>query len=208
MRLSILFLLLFTFSTSSQLNAKPASTYKYVDENGKTVYSDKVPLNPSKQGITEMSKQGLIIKKAESEEQKQQRLIEEAKRREEEQKLIAARRKDRALLDAFSSVKQIEQKRDRSIETVQISIDAFQARQKNIQKRLSDLKKDSQGFLNRKKPIPVELVNNINVAQRELNEVNSKIQDQQKATQQIRLQASQDIKRYIELTTPNNASTQ
>lgn len=208
MRQLIIFLILAIFTAGSVM-AKPPGTklYKWVDENGKIQYSDAPPAMPQKKGVAEMSRQGIITRQAESAEEKQARLAAEAEQKQEEARLRETARRDRALLDTYSSVKQIEQARDRKIGGATDAIKIMAPRQKSAQTRLTSLQAEANKYTARKQPVPAALTNNINAAKSDLQETNKIIQSRQQEIRQIRAQADNDIKRYRELTAPRPVSS-
>lgn len=203
MRQLIIFSMLTIFVIGSPL-AKPL--YKWVDENGKIQYSDAPPAMPQKKGIAEMSTQGIITRQAESDEERQARLAAEAERKIEEARQRDAARRDRALLDTYTSVKQIEQFRDRKVGAATDAIKALAPRQQAARSRLTSLQAEARNFSTRKQPVPIALSNNIKVASADLQEVNKLIAWRQQEIRQIRAHAGSDIKRYRELTAPRPAA--
>ncbi|RXZ44563.1 DUF4124 domain-containing protein [Crenobacter cavernae] len=92
-----------------------AGLYKWVDENGKVQYSDKPPLQLPQQGMAELNRHGRVTRAAESPAERQAREAREAAAREAEQRAIEARRHDRALLESYRSVADVERERDRKL---------------------------------------------------------------------------------------------
>ena len=203
MRQLIVFSLLAIFIVGSPM-AKPL--YKWVDENGKIQYSDAPPAMPQKKGVAEMSRQGIITRQAESDEEKQVRLAAEAERKAEEARQRDAARRDRALLDTYTSVKQIEQFRDRKIGAATDAIKVLTPRRQAAQSRLTSLQTEARNFSARKQPVPAALSNNIKAANADLQEANKLITFRRQEIRQIRTQADSDIKRYRELTAPRPAT--
>ncbi|HET9762704.1 MAG TPA: DUF4124 domain-containing protein, partial [Casimicrobiaceae bacterium] len=89
--------------------AAGAATYKWTDENGKVHYSDKAPAD-APAGTTVLDKQGRALKKIEAppspdelkaKAEQEQRARTEAREREEQA------RKDRALLQSYTSENEI-----------------------------------------------------------------------------------------------------
>jgi hypothetical protein len=137
--------------------AAGATTYKWTDENGKVHYSDKAPADaPS--GTTVLDKQARPVKKIEAppspeelkaKAEQEQRARTEAREREEQA------RKDRALLQSYTSENEIDLAKSRAVSTLQAQIASAQAFRETLlrqQNALAARKKTYEG-----KPIPIEL---------------------------------------------------
>ena len=99
--------------------ALPAhAIYRCVDEKGVTHFGDTMPVQCEKKSITELNKQGGVVRKFEpppSPEQMRQRELERQQRAAESAKIEEQKLKDRALLSTYASVKEFDAIRDRDI---------------------------------------------------------------------------------------------
>jgi len=102
-----------------------AKLYKWVDENGQVHYSDTVPAKYLVKEHKEMNEQGLSVKKvdaAETEEERAERKrIEQVKERKQ-QREEEQRRRDRVLLDTYTTERDLVAARDARIEAVDSQI--------------------------------------------------------------------------------------
>lgn len=174
--------------------------YRWVDEQGKVQYSSIPPKQNQSAGISEISKHGVVIKKAETVEERTAKQALQTLKAKNEQLTREAKRKDRALLDSYTSVQQIGEARDKKIETIQNAINAYMPRKKNTQNQLATLEQNRQGFISRQQPVPEPLEKNIATVKKEIEQLDELLDSRKKEIQSIRKQADKDIKRYNELT--------
>ncbi|MGB5398137.1 MAG: DUF4124 domain-containing protein [Gammaproteobacteria bacterium] len=122
MRLYAVPLLIVISATAMPVQAK---LYKWIDDNGQVHYSDTVPAQYLVKEHKEMSEQGLSVKKvdaaeteAERAERKRVELVKARKQQREEEK----RRRDRILLDTYTTERDLVAARDARIEAVESQI--------------------------------------------------------------------------------------
>jgi hypothetical protein len=137
--------------------AAHAATYKWTDEDGKVHYSDKAPPEAPK-GAAVLDKQGRQVKKIDAplapEEVK-------AKADEEERQKAAAKarddqaRKDRALMQSYTSENEIDLARNRAVSTLESQITSAQSFSESLQKQQKAIAARKQTYDG--KPLPVEL---------------------------------------------------
>ncbi len=116
------------------------------DKSGKVVgCGDTVPPEYRDSAATERDSRGIARKNLESAEdaaKRQGREQETAKQKEEDRKRLAEqKRQDSALLNTYTDEKEIDQRRDRDIQQVDLSILQIQAALKNATDRYNDAKK-------------------------------------------------------------------
>jgi Domain of unknown function (DUF4124) len=137
--------------------AKPATTYKWVDEDGKVHYSDKAPPETPK-GATVLDKQARPVKQIDAPLTPEQM---KAKADEDEREKATAKarddqaRKDRALMASYTSENEIDLARNRAVSTLEAQIKSAQIFTEDLtkhQKLLAVRKANYAG-----KPVPVEL---------------------------------------------------
>ena len=138
--------------------ALAAGTYKWTDEQGVVHYSDKAPPETPTKGATVLDRQGRPVKKidppltaeqqkAKAEEEERQRALAKAK---DEQA-----RKDRALMQSYTSEDEIDIARGRAVSTIEAQIKSAQAFSADLTRRQQNIAKQKAGYAG--KPIPIEL---------------------------------------------------
>jgi hypothetical protein len=135
-----------------------AATYKWTDEQGVVHYSDKAPPDTPTKGATVLDKQARPVKrieppltpeqtKAKAEEDERARAL--AKARDEQA------RKDKALMQSYTSEKEIDLARNRALSTIDTQINSAQVYSADLSRRQKDLAKRKESYAG--KPLPVEL---------------------------------------------------
>jgi chromosome segregation ATPase len=131
------------------------------DKSGKTVgCGDKVPPEYQDNATREINKRGNTVKQSEpalTPEQKQAQAAEAEQKKNEAQKREEERRRDRALLDSFTNEKEIELKRNRDIQQIEINISAQQTNLKNVTDRQNETRVKIDQLKKENKPVPVTL---------------------------------------------------
>ena len=126
------------------LSAPPAraATYKWVDDQGVVHYTDKMPPEAINKGSVELNKQGVPIKKTEPALTPEQRRVREA---EEERARQAAKareevaRKDRALLQSYTTESEIDLSKKRALGTIDAQMQSAQAYVSILTKRKDEI---------------------------------------------------------------------
>jgi chromosome segregation ATPase len=126
------------------LSAPPAraATYKWVDDQGVVHYTDKMPPEAINKGNVELNKQGVPIKKTEPALTPEQRRVREA---EEERARQAAKareevaRKDRALLQSYTTESEIDLSKKRALGTIDAQMQSAQAYVAILTKRKDEI---------------------------------------------------------------------
>ncbi len=149
--LSVLVLCMTGFS----LNAK---LYKWVDENGKVHYSDKLPPDQIKHAHETLNDQGVVKEKVErdlTDEEKKAKAAEFKRQREQaKQEAIEAERLEKernAILMSYSSadqIKRLKQERisaiERNIETAKSNLVIQEKNQKDLMSRAADKERSGE----------------------------------------------------------------
>ncbi len=102
-----------------------AGLVKWVDEKGQTHYGDSVPPEYASRGSQELSKQGIVYKKTEgalTAEQRKVREATEAQEKVEQKKVTEKQRQDAAIFNTYTSEKEIDVSRDRTLQTVEAKL--------------------------------------------------------------------------------------
>jgi len=136
--------------------AANAAMYKWVDDKGAVHYSDKMPPDAVNKGNVELNKQGMQVRKvAPAMPDEKRHALEAEQARQVEQQREAARqqqevaRRDRALLDSYTTEGDIDLAKSRAIRTLQASVESAEAYSAQLTKRKA-------GLLERKRTADVE----------------------------------------------------
>lgn len=135
--------------------ARAQSTYKWVDEKGVVHYTDKLPPEQVNKAATVLDKQGRSIKKVEPAPTPEQRAAKEA---EEERARQAARERDvaerrnRALLQSYTSESEIDLAKGRALGTLDTQIASAEGYTVQLTKRKKEA--DARKAALAGKPVP------------------------------------------------------
>ena len=123
-------------------DAQDRSRYKYVDENGNLVFTDKPPPDSADKPKDLVNDQGVTVDQVEGRKTEEQLAAEVAARVLEVNKELQFRA-DQALLSTYVSVAEIELHRDRRVELLQAHARVTELYLRNLQRRLSELKTEA-----------------------------------------------------------------
>jgi hypothetical protein len=138
--------------------ALAAGTYKWTDEQGIVHYSDKAPPETPTKGATVLDKQGRPVKKIEpplTPEQLKAKTDEEERQRALAKAKDEQARKDRALMQSYTSEDEIDIARSRAVSTIEAQIKSAQAFSADLTRRQQNIAKQKASYGS--KPIPIEL---------------------------------------------------
>ena len=119
--------------------------YKWVDDEGVTHYGDSIPAEFADFPKEVINDQGVVVNHLEGKKTDEQLAAEERARELETQKELQ-RRADQALLATYLSVDEIVMHRDRRIELFQAQSRVTELYLRNLERRLSKLKRDASRF--------------------------------------------------------------
>ncbi|OZA14676.1 MAG: hypothetical protein B7X94_00610 [Hydrogenophilales bacterium 17-62-8] len=182
------------------MGAAQAGMYRWVDGNGRVHYSDTLPSTYQKSGSTEMSKQGLVIKRTQSEAERRA----EAERLEQERLSEQARQQqaqlDRALTQTYTSEAEIDLARDRALEHHKLAIKGTQLRAKTVADNLAGLKERANILIKAGRPLSPNLKEQLDQASKESLELRRGVLSHEEALMKVREKYDTDKLRFRELT--------
>jgi hypothetical protein len=174
------------------------------DKAGKTVgCGDKVPPEYQDNATKQLNQRGVTVNQSEpalTAEQKKA-LQAEADRKAAENVLAAEqKRRDKALLDTFSSVNEIDLKRKRDTTLIESNIEAQQTNLKNANDRQADARTRMESFKKENKPVPAPIQEEYDRAEASKVKIQSQIAQKRKEITDLNQQYDEMKKRYAELT--------
>lgn len=179
------------FSTSAE-----AKLYKWVDDKGETHYSETVPPEYANRDRIQLNEKGREVKKKD----KLDDVKSGGRVTPEEQAAIDQRRKDKALLDTYSSEKEIDLARDRNMQQVNARVNSIQLRLQSAQASLGDLNKERDGYTKAGKAIPANLQSDLNETTAKVARLQQELNQAQQEAEAIKARYETDKQRYRELT--------
>ncbi len=198
------------------LAAHPASAQGRIvcwkDNAGKVIgCGDTVPPEYQQNAAKELDKRGLTRKTVDSTEEvaRQRAQAEEAAKAkaESDRRMAEQRRQDSALLATYANEQEIDGKRDRDLQVVDMQLDQLRLALKNA----SDRQKDTQTRLDAahksKKGAPEALKDEVQRADSEAKRLNQAIATKEQEKADIRARYADYRKRYAELKSGAQAAT-
>ena len=176
-------------------------TYKCVDDKGKVYYTQVPPKECIGKDTQEISRQGLVSKRTESALNPEQQAAREEERKKQQEQEIAAReerRKNQALLNTYSSEKDLEDARGRALKDNEVAIQEIEKRMAGAEKRKKELEAEKEFYL--KKPMPPKLQDDIKNNEVEIRNQREVLDARKKQVANINAKYDEDKRRYLELT--------
>jgi hypothetical protein len=183
--------------------AQPGRIYKWVDEHGVTHYGQHIPPEYRDQAATEMTKRGVTVNRIDPVTTPEERRLaqERAVREKEEQKRLAEqRRRDTALMNTYSSAREIDDARERSLSAPMQALTTLEPRLKKANERSQGLNRQAADLQRAGKPVPEFLNEDITAAKHEVEQLQAERQRHESHIAGIRIRFDADKQRYIELT--------
>ena len=183
---------------ATALPAAAAKSYCCVDESGRQTCGDQLPPQCYGRAYRELSERGTTLRQVEaplSSGQRELREAQEKRSRDEERLAKEEKRKNQALLDTYSSEKDIDFMRERML------TDVDNAR-KHAEERYQEAVKRKQRLDGAAKvqPLPQELANEIKRNELELSAQQAEMEAKLTEMDAIRAKFAAEKKRYLELT--------
>ena len=183
--------------------------YKCVDAKGKVYYTQVPPPECLGRDTQELNKSGTLIRKNPAvipltPAQEQARETERKKKIEEEEKSKEERRKNLALLNTYSSEKDIEDARARALKEAQGAIEDTERSITGAEKRRQELESEKEFYV--KKPMPFKLKQEITNNEITIRNQTVLLDAKKKEISTINAKYDEDRRRYIELTSGKGAA--
>ena len=177
--------------------------FKWVDENGKIQYGDRVPPQYATKERSVIDDNGRTVKVYEAAKSPEEKAEAQAllKQQAEEKKITEQQAiRDHSLLSTYSSEEDMLLTRDSKVASVETLIQLTNSRLDSMQKRLNELTNDSAEFERSGKKPPEGLVNQINNIKEQIKHNEDFLKIKQNEKEEIGRKFDEDIKRYRELT--------
>jgi len=184
-----------------------AATYKWTDENGVVHYTDKLPPEQIDKGRVELNTQGVPVKKVDpalTPAQRKAKEDEEARARDVARQQEDIARKNRALLQSYTSEAEIELARKRALSTLDDIIQSAQAYSEQLVKRKNDVERKKAQFGD--KAIPPALEREAVAVEVELVRQSELIAQKKREAAQVNAKYAAELARWRELTTNPQAT--
>lgn len=174
------------------------------DKAGKTVgCGDKVPPEYQDNATKQLNQRGVTVNQSEpalTPDQKKALQAEADRKAADTLHAAELKRKDKALLDTFTTVKEIDLKRNRDIQLIESNIEAQQTNLKNANDRQADAHKRIEQFKKENKPVPAPIQEEFDRAEASKVKIQAQIMQKRKDISELNQQYDDMKKRFVELT--------
>ena len=177
-----------------------AATYRYVDENGRVIYSDTMPPQRAGMGHKELDRQGRGVRDVERTAlTAEERRRAEAARQQaeaERQRRLDEQRRDKALLSSYTSEAEIDLVRDRALELETLRITSLQTQMNYASEKLANA---NAGIAKRPNNPGKVFLQMRDEAQGDLARIGERLSRAQQNLVDIRAKYDADKQRFLEL---------
>ena len=187
--------------TTNGAQAEAKRIKKWVDEEGVTHYGDVVPPAYAGDKSTEMNSQGVTVKRKMAPPNPKEKQLMATELSEQE-------RRDKALLNSFTTAKEIELARDRNLQMDAAAVQSLKMRLSDAEQRLRKTNASAAEFSKKKKPVPDDLVQEQRNQQTEIDNIKAQIKQKQSSMDATRARFDNDKQRFIELKSGQTAGNE
>ncbi|MCC7549742.1 MAG: DUF4124 domain-containing protein [Burkholderiales bacterium] len=180
-----------------------AKIYKWVDERGVTHYGEIIPPQYRDKAATEMSRGGVAVRQIHGAMTPEQRMAAEERARreqEEQQREVASRRRDTALLATYTSAREIDAARERTLALPQQAIRGLQPRLQHAQARMDKLEEQAGRLRSAGRQVPPHLAEDIDLQRQAMGEIRIDRDRHDAEIAAINRRFDEDKQRFAELT--------
>src|SRR5262245_35101515 len=171
--------------------------FKYVDANGKVVYTDKLPPGAAGKPNEQLNGQGTVTKRNEGAPTPEQLATQEADRKRKLDEDMAAKeekRKNMALLNTYSSEQDIADGRARALKVNAEAVEEASRKVADAQKRRQELAAEAEFY--KKKPMPAQLKQDLQVNEAAIASHTELLDKKKKEIEAINAKYDEDLRRY------------
>ena len=173
------------------------------DKAGKTIgCGDKVPPEYQDNANKVLNDRGVTVKQTDpalTPEQKAAKAAEAEQKKLDTQKRTEETRRDRALLDSFSNEKEIDLKRNRDIQQIEVNISAQQTNLKNVTDRQNETRTKIDQLKKENKAVPAPLQEEFDRWEGEKSKIQGQILQKRKEIVERNQDYDAMKKRFMEL---------
>ena len=156
-----------------------------------------------------LNKRGEMVNQGEASMSAEQRKAQQAdadKKKQEEQQRAEEKRKDRALLDSFTTEKEIDLKRARDIQQIEVNIAAQQSLVKSMTERQTETRAKIDAAKKDNKPVPAALQQEYDKQTADLAKLQEHMAQKRKEIVEKNAEYDAMKKRFMELKGPAPAA--
>ncbi|ADE10271.1 DUF4124 domain-containing protein [Sideroxydans lithotrophicus] len=177
------------------LNAE-AKLYKWVDSQGVTHYGETIPPEYANRDTKQLDHGRLTDRKETFDSDKMNSTKKETP---EDKAAMDARRHDEALLNSYTTDKEIDLARDRNLLQIDARINSYTVLIKSAQDSLTSLHQESDNRTKKGWKIPQSLTDDITAAEARVADLQKSLEDNQKEREAVKARYDADKRHFREL---------
>lgn len=177
--------------------------YKWVDERGVTHYGEAIPDQYRDKSATQLSKRGVALKRIDgtlTPEQRQAADEQAALEKAAQKRQAAQRRRDNALLSTYTSTREIDAARERTVALPRQAIRGLQPRLKQAQERLAKVEEQAAKLRGAGRQVAPQLADDIDMRRQTVGQIRLDIDRHDADIRAINKRFDEDKQRFAELT--------
>lgn len=173
-----------------------AKLYKWVDSNGTTHYGETIPPEYADRDAVKLDKGRIQQREDQKKKSVQKQVVRDPA---VEKDRIEAERRDNALLNTYSSEKEIDLALNRNLLQVEARIDSYSTLLKSAQENMSNLQQEQEHILKQNRKIPKSLEEDLNEAQQRIDKFQNDLNHSRQELEAVKARYAADKARYREL---------
>lgn len=190
--------------------AAQAKMYRWVDDQGKTHFSDVVPPDQAKFQRDTLNKAAQVVatsEKAKSREQYEQEQHMQALRQEQDKLIAKQETEDRVLLSTYRSLEDMELTLTGRMQALDAQRRVAEGNLKRLQHQLESQQKKAAEQERNGQAVPKNLLNDIRSSEQQIQIATSEISAHVNKKSQVKAEFEASIERFKELSRGKNAAT-
>ncbi|PPK73635.1 uncharacterized protein DUF4124 [Methylobacter tundripaludum] len=202
---SVSFFLVCFLCLSSQ-SAFAKKMYRWVNENGETVFSDQVPPEHAQLRRESLNEKGRVVEVTEQAKTKEQQAIDDrlnALKKAQEKIIAQQAANDKVLLSTFRNLKDMESSLYAKMQSLDAQRNVAQANLKRVENQLETQQKKAAELERNGKKIPATLLDEIKQTEAQIQAAYAEINKQIEKKNRAKAEFEADIERYKFLTQGN-----
>ncbi|WP_328986758.1 DUF4124 domain-containing protein [Thiorhodovibrio winogradskyi] len=184
------------------LSAPAQQLYRWVDDDGKTHFSDRLPPEASGKARVELSDDGIPVREVERAKTREEWLQEQEieRLRKEQQALIEKQRKqDEILLRSYRSSDDLMMMRDGKIAAIDVMVQQIKGNIRRLQNRINRLQEDAADLERAGKPVHPTLERDMQSTKESIEDELALILRHERTKQGIYEDFAEDLERFRRL---------
>jgi predicted nucleic acid-binding Zn-ribbon protein len=175
--------------------AHASKLYKWRDQNGIVHYGDAVPPRYARNNREVINNQGITLESLPGRETRAERQAT-ARRKAALESLSARQRRDRVLLDTYTSVDDLERVRNNRLDALQSQIHLASSNVQHLERQVASLETQVNSLKTAGKPVPTNLTKALQAARSNLLQNRRFLQNRYHERIAIRSTFAKDIARF------------